>query len=363
MIHRLFRGQPRDRRQHAIGVGGQEDDILGHRPQILFRRVRDEVDRVGTPAIFGQRIIVQVDLARFLVDHDILQHRAEALGGGENLRLGLGRQVDHLGIAAALEIEDRRVRPAMLVIADQRARRIGRQRRLARARQAEEDRRVAVRADIGRTMHRHHALDRQQIVEDAEHRLLHLARISGATDQDQLLGEVDRHHRLAAAAMAGRVGLEGRQVDDRIFRREIGQFVRARTHQQRADEQVMPGALVDDAHIDAMFGLRSAEQVGDIERVLLAQRLEEVRLQRREMLRRHRDIGAAPPDRRFGLGIADDEFVLGRSAGMFAGLDDQRAVLGQYALAIADGRFDQRGGAHIPELGGMGGNALVCQGE
>ena len=59
-------------------------------------------------------------------------------------------------------------------------------------RQAEEDRGVAVGADIGRAVHRHDALRRQQEVEQAEHRLLHLAGIFGAADQDQLLLEIDR---------------------------------------------------------------------------------------------------------------------------------------------------------------------------
>src|SRR3546814_5376207 len=89
----------------------------------------------------------------------------------------------------------------MLVVADQRTRGIGRQRRLAGAREAEEDRGVAVRPDIRRTVHRHHALYGEQIVEDAEYRLLHLAGIGGAADQHELLGEIDRDHRLAARAM------------------------------------------------------------------------------------------------------------------------------------------------------------------
>ena len=363
VIHRLFGRQPRNRRQHAIGVGGQEDDILRDRPQILLRRVGDEIDGVGTTAVFGETVVIQVDGAGILVHHDIFQHRAEPLGGGEDFRFGLGRQVDHLGIAAAFEVEDGRVRPAMFIVTDQRAAGVGRQRRFAGAAEAEEDRRIAVRADICRTMHRHHALGRQQIVEDAEHALLHLAGIGGAADQDQLFGQVDRDHRFAAAAMARGIGAEAGQVNDGIFGRKSGQFLCGRPHQQRADEQIVPGKFVDDAHIDAMLRLRSAEQVGDVERVLFAQRLEEIVLQCREMLRRHRDIGVAPPDRVFGFGVADDELVLGAAAGVLAGLDDQRAVLRQLALAIAHGRLDQRRGAEIPMLGGMGSDALVRQGD
>ncbi len=76
----------------------------------------------------------------------------------------------------------------MLVVADQGPRSIGAQCRLARARQAEEDRCVALGTDIRAAMHRHDALRRQQVIEDAEHRFLHLAGVFGAADQDQLFG-------------------------------------------------------------------------------------------------------------------------------------------------------------------------------
>ena len=144
------------------------------------------------------------------IDLHVLQHRAPHLGGGVDLRLGFLRQLDDLGVAAALEIEEAVLRPAMLVIADQRARRIGGERGLAGAREAEEHGAVALGADIGGAMHGHHALLGQQVVEHGEDRLLHLARILRAADEDEAVGEVERDHRLAARAVAGGVGLEGR---------------------------------------------------------------------------------------------------------------------------------------------------------
>ena len=113
-------------------------------------------------------------------------------------------------------------------------------------------------------MHRHNTLYRQQIIEDAEHRLLHFARISGAANQDQLFGKVDRNHRLAAATMARRVRAEAWQIDDGVFGFEACQFLRRRAHQQRPDEQIMPRKFVDDADIDAMLRLRPTEQVRDV---------------------------------------------------------------------------------------------------
>ena len=82
----------------------------------------------------------------------------------------------------------------------------------------------------------------------------------------------------------------------------------------------MPGKLVDDPHVDAIFGLRAAEQVGDIKRLLVLHRGHEILFQRSEMLGRHRGV-VVPPDRVLGLGVADDELVLRAAAGVLAGLD------------------------------------------
>src|SRR5690606_41133465 len=67
-----------------------------------------------------------------------LQHRAEALAGGEDLGFGLFGEGDHLGVAAALEVEDAVVGPAVLVVTDEAAVGIGRERRLAGAGEAED---------------------------------------------------------------------------------------------------------------------------------------------------------------------------------------------------------------------------------
>ena len=78
-------------------------------------------------------IIVQVQLPRLLVDHHVFEHGAEAMGRRKNLGLGLGRQPDGFRVAAAFEVEDASVAPAVLVVADQLAMRIGRERCLAGA--------------------------------------------------------------------------------------------------------------------------------------------------------------------------------------------------------------------------------------
>ncbi len=163
--------------------------------------------------------------------------------------------------------------------------------------------------------------------------------------------------------MALGIGLEARQVDDRVLGREAAELVGGRAHEQRADEQVVPGELVDHAHVDAVLGLRAAEQVGDVERVLGAECGEEVGLEVGEVLGGHRHVDLAPPHGVLGLGVADDELVLGRAAGVLAGLDHQRAVRGKVAFAVADRVLDQLCGAEVGVNRGPGLDALLGQAD
>src|SRR6202008_4587222 len=108
--------------------------------------------RIGRTSVFGFRAVVKIRHAGVLVHHDVFQHGAEAVAGRKYLRFGFFRQLDALGVAAAFEIEDAVAAPAVLIVADQRAVGIGRQRGLAGTGQAEEDRGVTLGADIGRAV-------------------------------------------------------------------------------------------------------------------------------------------------------------------------------------------------------------------
>ena len=227
------------------------------------RGVRNEIERIGRARILGLGAVIVVRDARQRIEHHVLQHGAEAVGGVPDLRLGLVRQLDAFGVAAALEVEDAVRAPAVLVIADQRAVRIGRERGLAGAGQAEEQRTVAVRADIGRAMHRHDVFRRQIEIERGEHRLLHLAGIGTAADQYDLAGEIDRHHGVGAfaPAMPLGIGLERRHVDDGELGDEFGEIVALGPDQQLADEQRMPGVFGEDAGLDPVFRIGAAVEI------------------------------------------------------------------------------------------------------
>ena len=95
------------------------------------------VDGVGHTGVLGNALISEIDLA-FGVEGDVLQ-QSVALDGVVDVRLRIFVQVDDFGVAATLKVEDAVVVPAVLVVADQQALRVGGQGGLAGAGQTEED--------------------------------------------------------------------------------------------------------------------------------------------------------------------------------------------------------------------------------
>ena len=88
-------------------------------------RILDEFYRIRAAGVLRNadvRIVYQM----VLIEHDVLEHRAktERL---EDVRLILGRQIDGLGVAAALDVEDAFLAPAMFIVANEIAFGIGRQ--------------------------------------------------------------------------------------------------------------------------------------------------------------------------------------------------------------------------------------------
>ena len=117
-----------------------------------LRSVRDHPDGVGDARILGDRNIVEVDGPVFVQD-DVLHERSEVLRRVVDLRLAFRRELDGLRVTTAFKIEDAVVAPAVLVVADERAGGIRRERRFARAGEPEEHGRFPCRADVGRAVH------------------------------------------------------------------------------------------------------------------------------------------------------------------------------------------------------------------
>ena len=195
------------------------------------------------------------------IERHIFHDRAEAFGRRIDLRLRFARELDRLGVAAALEIEDAAAAPPVFVVADERALRIGGERRLAGAGETEEDRRVAVLARIGRAMHRHDLFRRQEIIEDGEHRFFHLARIARAADEHDFAGEIAGDDRLASRPVPLGIGAKRGQIDDRQLRDKVRELLGWRTDQEIADEERVPGVFGEDARAYAQLRIGAPIEV------------------------------------------------------------------------------------------------------
>ncbi len=138
-------------------------------PARRWRGIRDEIERIGAAGVLGERGIVEIRRAGGGIDHDVLHHRAEAFGGGVDLRLGVAREADGLGVAAAFEVEmpefdqpcsssprswrEESFDSVVLPVPE-------RPKKIAEP--------LRVEGRVGRAMHRHHALAGQDVVQIGE---------------------------------------------------------------------------------------------------------------------------------------------------------------------------------------------------
>ncbi len=219
------------------------------------------VDRVADAGIFGDALVGEIDLAVGVHGH-VLQQRIAA-DGVVDVRFALLVEVDHLGVAAALQVEDAFVVPAVLVVADQQAFGVGAQRGLACAGETEENGRIlAVHIGVGRAVHRRNSLKRKEIVHHGEEALLHLAAVPGVQDDLLLAGDVEGHGGVGTEAqflVVVNLGLGG-AVDRKIGR--LVQFcLRGRTDEHVGHEVCLPGHFHDEADLHAGVFVSAAEAV------------------------------------------------------------------------------------------------------
>ena len=207
--------------------------------RFVGQRVRDLLELVGGARVLGLRVVVEVEVAAC---RRRPRSRGSSRSGASSRRSparASAREADHLGVAAALDVEDAAVAPAVLVVADQAARGIGRERRLAGPGEAEED------GDVARRRRRSPSSasastpssGRRSFI-TREDRLLDLAGVVRAADQD-----------LASASGAGRrrcpvrvpsvvgVGLDVRRVQDERLRLEARELLGGRLDEHRLREQ------------------------------------------------------------------------------------------------------------------------------
>jgi hypothetical protein len=80
-------------------------------------RILDEFYRIGAAGVLGNADVCVI-YQKVLIEHNVLEHRAETKRL-KDLRFVLGRQIDGLGVAAAFDVEDAFLTPAMLIVANE----------------------------------------------------------------------------------------------------------------------------------------------------------------------------------------------------------------------------------------------------
>src|ERR1700683_4788920 len=119
----------------------------------------------------------------------------------------------------------------------------------------------------------------------------------------------------------------------------MSEFTALRPDQQRANEHRVPGKLVVDAGLDAVFRIGAAVEILGKQRPSLGMG-GEILAQELKLLRRKAAV-LLPPYRLLGAFVGDDELVLGTAAGMGAGLGAEGAAAHEGAFAIGDRVLDQ----------------------
>ncbi len=321
--------------------------LVGMPAAALGDDVIQEADRIGGAGVLGQAVVIEIHPAGVLVDGDVFQDGAEVAGGFPDQRLQFLAQLDGLGIAAALEVEDAVVAPAVLVVADQGPLGIGGQGGLAGAGQAEEQGGIAALADIGGAVHREHALLRQQVVQGGEDRFLDLAGVAGAADQDDALFQVEDDEDLGVRAILVRIGMETGRLQDGELGDMAALLLGGQADEQVAGEQAVPGAFGDDADGQAVVRVGAGGGIlhEDIPPLEIGGHQQ---VQAVELFGLEGFVDLAPPDLVVIFLAADDELVVRRATGVVTGAHDDRAFVRQNALPAGDDALHQRAGGQVP---------------
>jgi hypothetical protein len=172
MVHSLLGAELGDGWQDTTCIAGEEDNVLG----VLVGDARNlgvlnVLDGVCAASVLGQGVVVVVDQTGHGVENNVFEDGTET-DGVENIRLLLGRETNALGVAASLDVEDTSVTPAVLIVTNEGALGIGRERGFACTRQAKEDSNIAILTFVCRGVQGEDiVLDRHLIEENRENTL------------------------------------------------------------------------------------------------------------------------------------------------------------------------------------------------
>ena len=172
-------------------------------------------------------------------------------------------------------------------------------------------------------MHRKHAFQRQQVIQNREDRFLDLARVSRVADDGKFLLERQADKGVAGGVIHSGHALERRHGNDRKLRHKAFVFFeRLRQDEHVAHEMTVPGQFGHDAHRQAIVFVRAAVDILH-EDIASLQESQQAVIQFVELVRRKRTVVHAPPDIVFRIGVTHHKFIVRGAGGMLAGIGDE----------------------------------------
>lgn len=327
VVHDLLVGELGDGGNDTSGITGEQNDVggvgLSDTGQLGVGNV---LDGVGASGVLGEGSVVVVDLSGNGVEDNVLQNRAK-LDGVENIGLLLSRETQALGVAAALNVEDAGVGPAVLVVSDQKSVGVGRQSSLSGSGQAKEKSDIAILALVGRRVQsKHLVLDGHEVEHDSEDTLLHLTGVLSSQNEHLHGLEVDVDRGVGGHSRGVSVGGEGASVvDGEVGLAKVLELLGGGSDQHVSHEQSVVGSGTDNSHLDSVLGVpagvgvHNVDSLSGVEVVDSSLSVDEPRLLRQLL------VDGAPPDVLDGTGLLHNSLVLGRSAGLLSGRGDQSA--------------------------------------
>ena len=271
MVHGLGFGQSADGRQYSESVTCQEDHILRMTGGPSKIDIAQMIEWVASSSVFGQRVVVEVDASSLRITDDVLEDGSESPGCGVDVRFPFWIESDDFGVTTPLHIEHAIVGPAVLVITDQGATRVGREGRFAGATQAEEERDIIPTDTIvGAAVHRHHTSLGQEVIHYGEDAFLDLSGVLRAADESKTLGNVEKNEGAAVGTVALGVRRHARGVDNGEVWLLSAQLLAVRLADKHvAGKEVLPCVLVDHPHIESILRIRAGVTIKD-EKVALS---------------------------------------------------------------------------------------------
>ena len=109
----------------------------------------------------------------------------------------------------------------------------------------------------------------------------------------------------------------------------------------------MPSEFVDDANRQTPIRVRASETILHVP-FFAFKIIGHSRKKCIEVFGGVRHIYFAPPDLVLGSFVPHNKLVIGRTARMLSGVDDQRSETGQSSLAFTDGMLNERGLGQVP---------------